>query len=229
MVNSVPTRAKLLDNLQQTVSQGSLAVTSLPGCDGLKLHLLSANYPRGRLPDNEMMAILEKPAYWAFCWASGHAFATFILQHPHLFAGRRLVDFGSGSGVVAIAAAKAGASKVYACDIDSMAIDAIRVNARLNQVQVSTCQALDQLNETPDLILAADVLYDRENHHYLAEFQRLADNVILADSRLKQMPVAGYQLIHEIESRTMPDLEESAEYNRVRIYRYTTSAGKFSL
>lgn len=214
------TQAKLLDNLKSTVSEGSLAVTSLPSCDGLKLLLLSPDFPRGKLPDDDMKAILARPAYWAFCWASGYAFATYILQHRQLFKGRKLVDFGSGSGVVAIAASMAGAAKVVACDHDSLALDAIDANARLNNVPVLTCRSLDELDEAPDLVVASDILYDRDNYHYLEVFQNLTDNVILADSRLKQIPVPGYHLVHELESRTLPDLQEEEQYNRVRIYSY---------
>ena len=65
-----------------------------------------------------------------------------------------MLDFGSGSGVVAIAAAKAGARRVYACDIDDMAIDAIKANARLNQVDIQTCRQVSETNTRPDLIIA---------------------------------------------------------------------------
>ena len=225
--------SRLLDNLRRTVSQGSLKVTPLPQCPEIKLHLLDEDYPKGRLPDEEMLAILNEPAYWAFCWASGQAFAQYIVGNRKLFEGKSVLDFGSGSGVVAIAAAKAGAKTVYACDIDAMAIDAIEANARLNQVDILTCKHVSEAGmpeagmpeagtpeaETkPDLIIAADVLYDRDNHHYLAEFPDLAGQVLLADSRMKSTDVPGYEVIAEFTCHTLPNLHELELYNQVKIY-----------
>jgi predicted nicotinamide N-methyase len=211
---------KLVANLRQTVSQASLSITRLPHCGSLQLHLLDPDYPKGELPYEEMMAILETPAYWAFCWASGHAFARFILQNQHHFRGKSVLDFGSGSGVVGIAAAKAGATKVFACDIDPMALDAIEANARLNQVEIFTCECINEVEQRPDLIIAADVLYDRDNHHFLEAFQSMSDCVLLADSRMKRLDVEGYRVIAELESRTLPDLQEFEEFNQVKIYHY---------
>jgi len=215
---------QLVANLRQTVSQASLSITRLPQCESLQLHLLDPDYPKGELPYEEMMAILETPAYWAFCWASGNAFARFILQNQHLFQGKRVLDFGSGSGVVGIAAAKAGAAEVCACDIDPMALDAIEANARLNHVEIHTFDDIEAVKHRPDLIIAADVLYDRDNHHFLETFQSMSDGVLLADSRMKKMDVAGYRIIAELESRTLPDLQEFEEFNRVKIYQYKRAA-----
>jgi predicted nicotinamide N-methyase len=220
---------RLLDNLRKTVSQGSLEITPLPQCPEIELYLLSADYPRGRLPDEEMLAILNSPAYWAFCWASGQALANYIVSNRHLFEGKTVLDFGSGSGVVAIAAAKAGAKTVYACDIDAMAIDAIATNALLNQVDILTCREISELRTKPDLIIAADVLYDRDNHHYIAEFLELAGQVLLADSRMTTTDIPGYDVIAEFNSRTLPDLQEFEQYNLVRIYTDKIALGPNSL
>ncbi|MFT4712900.1 MAG: putative nicotinamide N-methyase, partial [Candidatus Azotimanducaceae bacterium] len=105
-------------NLRKTISQAQLVATVLPLCPQVSLFLLADDYPRGRMPDEEMLLILESPAYWAFCWASGQVMARYLLQHPNLVRGKSVLDFGSGSGVVAIAAAIAGAKSVIACDND---------------------------------------------------------------------------------------------------------------
>jgi predicted nicotinamide N-methyase len=117
----------LARNLKQTIKAGELALTPLPLCPTISLYLISDDYPTGRLPQDEMLAIIDKPAYWAFCWASGQVLAGYITQHPEICRDKSVLDLGSGSGVVAIAAAQAGATNVIACDIDAHALDATRV------------------------------------------------------------------------------------------------------
>jgi predicted nicotinamide N-methyase len=104
------------------------------------------------------------PPFWAFAWAGGQALARYLLDHPETAAGRRVIDVASGSGLVAIAAARAGASAVTAYDIDPLAIAAITVNAAANGVPVHAVCAdiLDSDVPGGDLVLAADAFYERE-------------------------------------------------------------------
>jgi predicted nicotinamide N-methyase len=103
------------------------------------------------------------PPFWAFAWAGGQALARHLLDHPEQVAGRRVVDLASGSGLVAIAAAKAGAAQVTAVDIDAFAIEAIGLNAALNGVAVEAFSgdliggALDA-----DVLLVGDLFYERD-------------------------------------------------------------------
>jgi predicted nicotinamide N-methyase len=130
-----------------------------------------------------------------------------------------VLDFGSGSGIVAIAAARAGAKEAIACDIDPAALDAATANARLNGVKVSLC---DNWNARPagiDVVTAADVLYDPENRPLLSVFREAAPQVLLADSRMKHLGDDNYRQQTVIEARTWPDLHEFEEFNRVRIYQ----------
>lgn len=210
---------KLLQNLRRTVSKGNLVPTSLPLAPSVELYLLSADYPKGPLAQEEMLAILNSPAYWCFCWASGQAMAAYLLGHPTVVRGKLVADFGTGSGVVAIAAALAGAREVVAIDIDEDALDAARANAERNGVRITTAHGLEQLAASPEVILAADVLYDRDNYHFLEQFPALAPLVVLADSRMKEDQIAGYELITTITTTTMPDIGEQAGFNRVRIHR----------
>ena len=138
---------QLTRNLQQTVSAGHLCLTALPQCPDISLYLISEDYPRGRLPDEEMLAIMERPAYWAFCWASGQVLAAHLLVHPEICRNRTVLDLGAGSGVVAIAAAMTGASRVIACDLDHHALDASRINAEANGVSVELLDDLEALDE----------------------------------------------------------------------------------
>lgn len=102
------------------------------------------------------------PPYWAYCWAGGAALARHLLDHPETVAGQRVLDLGSGCGVAAIAAAKAGAREIVAIDADPNAGAAIAVNAALNGVLVAA-HVRDPLDETPpgaDVILAGDLFYE---------------------------------------------------------------------
>jgi len=105
------------------------------------------------------------PPFWAFAWAGGRALARYLLDHPETVRGRRVIDIASGSGLVAIAAAMAGAAAVTAYDIDPLAAAAIEVNAAANGVTIPAVRA-DVLNaDTPpdtDLVLVADAFYERD-------------------------------------------------------------------
>jgi predicted nicotinamide N-methyase len=105
------------------------------------------------------------PPFWAFAWAGGRALARYLLDHPEAVRGRRVIDIASGSGLVAIAAAMAGAAAVTAYDIDPLATAAIEVNAAANGVAVCAVCA-DVLDEDvppdADLVLVADAFYERD-------------------------------------------------------------------
>jgi predicted nicotinamide N-methyase len=103
------------------------------------------------------------PPFWAFAWAGGQALARYLLDHPAVVAGRSILDFGAGSGLVAIAAAKAGAVSVVAAEIDNFAAAAISANAALNDVEIAvqTVDLLDTVNSGWDIVTAGDVCYER--------------------------------------------------------------------
>ena len=130
-------------------------MTRLPLRPDLSLWLLA--------PDADLeqacvdLAALTAPPFWAFCWGAGQALAHYLALHPAVVRGRRVVDLGAGSGVVAIAAARAGASHVTAVDIDVSALEATRHNARLNGVRIHVANSIP---EDWDVLLAADVGYE---------------------------------------------------------------------
>jgi predicted nicotinamide N-methyase len=206
-------------NLAMTIDSSQLSKTTLPLCPQIELYLIAADYSQGRLDQSEMLAILDAPAYWAFCWASGQVLAAYILAHPYEFKNQSILDFGCGSGVAAIAAAMSGASRVIACDIDPMALDAARANAELNQITIDYLANVDDLDVPVDTVIAADVLYDRDNLSFLKSLPDLANNVVIADSRVKDMELHGYHLLDRQEATTIPDLDEYKEFNDVKIYR----------
>ena len=209
----------LTKNLNQTITTGSLAVTPLPLSPEISLYLISADYPKGRLPDEEMHAIIDKPAYWAFCWASGQVLAAHLVAHPEICRNKTVLDLGAGSGVVAIAAAISGATSVIACDLDKHALEACIVNGKANQVELDTLEDLELCVDKVDLLIAADVLYDRENIPWLERLGRYADEVLIADSRIRDDSVFnGFEKIGDISTTTIPDLDELKEFGDVTIY-----------
>lgn len=104
------------------------------------------------------------PPFWAFAWAGGQALARYVLDHPQSVAGKRVLDLASGSGLVAIAAMKAGARETLAADIDSFALEAIKLNAHENGVALQCCSddLLAGTEQTWDVVLAGDIFYERD-------------------------------------------------------------------
>lgn len=207
-------------HLQETLAKGRVHITQAISCPDISLYLFDPAVLEGPISHEEAQAVVAEPAYWSFCWASGQVLASYLLQHPALVKDKIVLDFGSGSGIVAIAAALAGASKVYACDIDRYALAAVSENAALNDVKIININNMDEIDEQGmiDVIVAADVLYDKENYVLLDDFIQRAKLVVLADSRVRQLPSEQYIMQTCQEARTWPDLNEFEEFNQVRIY-----------
>lgn len=122
------------------------------------------------------------PPYWASAWAGGQALARYILDHPETVAGRRVLDIAAGSGLVAIAAARAGAASVVANDIDQYAIAAVRANALANGVEIDICadDLLDEADVGAEVILTGDGLYEQPlARRVLGFLSRQADRGLL--------------------------------------------------
>ncbi len=100
----------------------------------LRLHLAHEAVPLWQKTEEELGELGLPPPFWAFAWAGGQALARYVLDQPDLVKGKRVVDLASGSGLVGIAAMKAGAASVLAADIDEFAAEAIRLNAELNGI-----------------------------------------------------------------------------------------------
>lgn len=210
---------KLNAALQQMLPAARVKAVSLPEAEAIKLWLVDPEPVDRAFTPDEVVAILEHAPYWGFCWGSGLALARYILTHPHELAGKRVIDFGAGSGVVAVAAALAGAD-VIACDIDPVSQLACRENAQLNDVEYEVADDLLALPEKgADLLIAADVLYDRENLPWLDTFFRFADEVWVADSRVKNFSHPRYELADTFTASTLPELGEPYEFSSIRFYR----------
>ena len=129
----------------------------------IPLHLATEVTPLWEATESTLAAINLPPPYWAFAWPGGRAVARHVLDVPELVAGKRVLDFAAGSGMIAIAAAKAGAAEVLAAEIDDFAADVIGLNAEANGVAVRT--VCEDIVGRPlpgiDVVLAGDVCYEK--------------------------------------------------------------------
>lgn len=209
--------AALQAALSERLGDAQLNTQTLPGTE-IKLWLIDpTNMDRCFSPE-ETRLILEEPPYWCFCWASGLVLARWLDEHPEWVRGKRVLDFGAGSGVAAIAAAKAGALEVVACDLDPLAIAACQANAALNDVQLSYSTDFFAEADRFDLIIVADVLYDRANLPLLDQFLSRGREALVADSRVRDFQHPLYQRLGVLETCTWPDLAEPAEFRHVSLY-----------
>ncbi|WP_312937717.1 class I SAM-dependent methyltransferase [Stutzerimonas nitrititolerans] len=203
--------------LGELLGDARLCIETLPGTD-LRLWLIDpANMDRAFSPE-ETRRILEEPPYWSFCWASGLVLARWLAEHPEWARGKRVLDFGAGSGVAAIAAARAGAAEVVACDLDPLALQACRANAALNGVTLGYSEDFFAEADRFDLIIVADVLYDRTNLPLLDQFLSRGREVLVADSRVRDFQHPLYERLDILDACTWPDLAEPAEFRRVSLY-----------
>jgi len=210
---------KLKTYLKARIPNAQLKATELPQVSEISLYLLDEDYPQHALSAEQAEQLMDNPPYWAFCWASGQVLARYILDNPYLVEGRQVVDFGAGSGVVAIAAAMSGADQSIACDNDLDALQISAANAKLNGVDIALCDDVNQVKIREDALIAiADVFYDRDNLPLLDSFNRDYQTVIVTDSRLKKRPLPGLELRDVVESHTVPDLNESSDFNFVSLY-----------
>ncbi|MER7007687.1 50S ribosomal protein L11 methyltransferase [Dactylosporangium sp. NPDC000555] len=154
------------------------------------------------------------PPFWAFAWAGGQALARYVLDHPALLAGRDVLDLAAGSGLVAIAAMKAGAARVTAVEIDPLAIAAIDVNTKANDVVVTALLG-DVLEQEPDadVVLAGDVFYSREmTRRMLAYLRRAAGKgttVLVGDPGRAYLPKDHLTLLAEYDVPVPRTLEDA--------------------
>ena len=147
---------------QAAFVRSNTAIGSPPLVPEIRLHLATEVTPIWQATEESLARFGTPPPFWAFAWAGGQALARYILDHPEAVAGRDVLDVASGSGMVAIAAAKAGARRVTASDIDPFAAAAIALNAALNNVAVAidTRDLLDRGPAGWGVVTAGDVCYE---------------------------------------------------------------------
>jgi len=207
--------------------RANTALVSPPLVPEVKLHLATEVVPLWQLTEEELAAQGIPPPYWAFAWAGGQALSRYVLDNPGIVGGTSVLDFGSGSGLVAIAAAKAGAERVMAADIDDFAQAAIKLNATTNAAIVSTTTA-DLIGSDGNwrVILLGDMCYERPLAErllaWLSDRARHGARVLLGDPGRSYFPKDGIRKLETYRVQTMRDLEDR-EIRETSVYELSGS------
>ena len=147
----------------KTFIRAHTRLLTVPHAPEIRLHVADEATELWQHTEEDLGEIGLPPPFWAFAWAGGQALARYLLDNPTLVRGKHVLDFASGSGLVGIAAAKAGATAVHARDIDAFAIAAIGLNAAANGVDVDAqCADVVDTDEGWDAVLAGDICYERD-------------------------------------------------------------------
>lgn len=189
----------------------------------VSLHVADEAVPLWHRTEEELGEMGLPPPFWAFAWAGGQALARFILDEPQRVAGRSVLDFASGSGLVGIAAAQAGARAVTCADIDRFSLAAIGVNAGANGVTVVTCaRDLIGRDEGWDVILAGDICYERDLaarvFDWLLALRARGAEVLIGDPGRSYLPKDRLEKLAEYGVPVTRELEDM-EIKRTSVWR----------
>ncbi len=190
----------------------------------IRLRLADEAVPIWKKTEEELGAMGLPPPFWAFAWAGGQALARYILDNPALVMGRRTLDFASGSGLVAIAAALAGSAETEASDIDAFAAAAIATNAEDNDVSiVARHEDLVGRDEGWDVVLAGDVAYEKDMARavtdWLASLARRGATVLVGDPRRTYLALDRLESVIDYRVPVTRELEDS-EIKRTGVFRF---------
>jgi predicted nicotinamide N-methyase len=200
------------------------AIEAPPLVPEIRLHLASEIVPIWRATEEELAELGVPPPYWAFAWAGGQAIARYVLDNPESVAGRAVLDFASGSGLAAIAAAMSGARTVVAADIDPYASAAIGINAALNGVEVGIASGDLIGSRGPwEVVLAGDICYERPLADrvtaWLRDLAAQGTTVLLGDPGRTYLPKDGLDWIVRYAVKTTRELEDTDVRNAV-VWRF---------
>jgi predicted nicotinamide N-methyase len=198
-------------------------ILSPPLVPEVKLHLAHEALPIWQKTEEELGDVGLPPPFWAFAWAGGQALARHVLDNPEIVRGRRVIDLASGSGLVGIAAMKAGASQVLAADIDGFAVSAIAINAALNGVSIDVTAA-DLLDQTPaaDVILVGDLFYEKgvasRCYQWLLAAHLKGIDVLIGDPGRSYLPKEKLKRIADYAVPVTRELED-ADIKKTAVWR----------
>ncbi len=200
------------------------ALAPPPHVPELKLWLADEAHDLWLKTEEELETIGLPPPFWAFAWAGGQGLARFVLDNPGAVRAKTVLDFASGSGLVGIAAAKAGAAAVTCADIDPFCGPAIRLNAAANGVSVAFCaEDLVGADQGWDVVLAGDVFYQKSIVDRLVPwFEALAARgaeVLVGDPGRAYMPKARLEALATYQVPVTRSLED-AEVKRTTVWRF---------
>jgi predicted nicotinamide N-methyase len=190
--------------------RANAGLMSPPLVPEIKLYLATEVVPLWRKTEEELNEMGVPPPYWAFAWAGGQALARYILDNPEMVRGKSVLDFGAGSGLVALAAAKAGAASVLAADIDKFSVAAITANAQANGVTIATtADDIIGSDMTFDVILVGDMCYERPLAERLMAWLKSREAVILlGDPGRSYFPTQGLERLALYSVAVTRDLED---------------------
>jgi predicted nicotinamide N-methyase len=189
----------------------------------IKLHLAHEALPIWQKTEDELGEIGLPPPFWAFAWAGGQALARYILDNPKVVRGQSVIDIASGSGLVGIAAMKAGAALVLAADIDQFSMAAIELNATLNNVEISRISDDLLVNPPPhvDVILVGDLFYEKSvAEKCFAWLQQSNAQILIGDPGRSYLPKSKLTQIASYAVPVSRDLED-AEIKQTAVWRLT--------
>ena len=195
--------------------RGNTALHQPPLVPEISLHLASEIVPIWQMTEEELEKSGLPPPFWAFAWAGGQALSRYILDNPQIVAGRRVLDFGSGSGLIGIAAMKAGALSVLAADIDPFAVASIELNAQSNGVEIAVTaeDIVGVENRGWDVVLVGDMCYERPLAERIeAWLRRLAGEgveVLIGDPGRTYLPRTGLEKLVSYAVMTTRELEDT--------------------
>ncbi len=202
------------------------ALIAPPLIPEIRLHLATEVVPLWRKTEEELEAEGVPPPYWAFAWAGGQALARYLLDRADVVRDKRVLDFGSGSGLVAIAAAIAGARAILAADIDPFAVEAIAMNWEENALHTSLQVATHSLIDVPcawDVILVGDMCYERPLAEHLLRWLWLCAEsgatVLLGDPGRSYFPKSGVVKLATYRVQTTRELEDR-DIRETSVYLY---------
>lgn len=204
--------------------EGQTARTRPPIVPELTLHLASEITPIWEATEAELAETNLPPPFWAFCWAGGQAIARHLLDHSELARGKTVLDFAAGCGIAGLAAARAGAKRVIANDVDDMALTAVTLNAMDNDLSLETLR--DDLVGGPpgdwDLILAGDICYEQplagRVEAWLKAMAAAGITVLLGDPGRAYQPKDGLVELAVYDVPTSLELEDR-EMRQTRVWR----------
>jgi predicted nicotinamide N-methyase len=191
----------------------------------IKLHLAYESVPLWQKTEDELGEMGLPPPFWAFAWAGGQALARYVLDHPEIVTGKRVLDLASGSGLVGIAAMKAGAASVLAADIDAFALAAIAMNANANACDIKST-GVDLLNGAPqnfDVILVGDLFYEQQTAvRCLAFLQQSSAEILIGDPGRSYLPKELLISVAQYQVPVSRDLEDS-EIKQTSVWRFLSA------
>jgi len=178
------------------------------------LHQADRLLPLWRATEPDLAAMGLPPPYWAFAWAGGQALARYLLDNPQAVTGKTVLDFGAGSGLGAVAAAKAGAARTIAAEIDAFAREAIALNAAANGVSIEIVAADLVGADDPawQVVIAGDVCYEQPMAGRVEAWLRTLARralVLIGDPRRSYFPAAGLELLARYSVPTTTEIEDS--------------------